>query len=86
MRAETLDRFTEAFGRCGFRREAFYPCYGLAEATLIVTGGFKRPPPVVRSFDADALENNQVVDALRRRGGRARRWSAAAATCSTRRS
>ena len=29
------------FAPCGFRREAFYPCYGLAEATLIVSGGFK---------------------------------------------
>jgi len=38
IRAQTLDRFAEAFAPAGFRREAFYPCYGLAEATLIVTG------------------------------------------------
>jgi amino acid adenylation domain-containing protein len=42
VRAATLDRFAEAFAPAGFRREAFYPCYGLAEATLIVTGG--QPP------------------------------------------
>jgi acyl-CoA synthetase (AMP-forming)/AMP-acid ligase II len=41
VRAETMDRFSEAFAECGFRREAFYPCYGLAEATLIVAGGYK---------------------------------------------
>ncbi|NMO23678.1 AMP-binding protein, partial [Pyxidicoccus fallax] len=41
IRAETLERFTEAFAPWGFRREAFYPCYGLAEATLIVSGGEK---------------------------------------------
>ncbi|MFP5264075.1 MAG: amino acid adenylation domain-containing protein [Blastocatellia bacterium] len=35
----TLDRFARAFTSCGFRRSAFYPCYGLAEATLFVTGG-----------------------------------------------
>ncbi|MEM8780318.1 MAG: fatty acyl-AMP ligase, partial [Cyanobacteria bacterium P01_G01_bin.49] len=35
---KTLDQFAEAFAPCGFRREAFYPCYGLAEATLFVTG------------------------------------------------
>ena len=40
VRAETLDAFAEAFAPCGFRREAFYPCYGLAEATLIVSGGY----------------------------------------------
>ena len=37
-----------AFAPCGFRREAFYPCYGLAEATLIVTGGRADGEPVVR--------------------------------------
>ena len=64
VRAETIDAFTKAFEGCGFRREAFYPCYGMAEATLIVSGGFKSAPPVVRSFDGRSLENNQVVDAL----------------------
>ena len=39
VRAATLDRFAATFGAVGFRREAFYPCYGLAEATLMVTGG-----------------------------------------------
>jgi acyl transferase domain-containing protein/acyl-CoA synthetase (AMP-forming)/AMP-acid ligase II/acyl carrier protein len=38
VRAETLSRFAEAFAPCGFRREAFFPCYGLAEATLIAAG------------------------------------------------
>jgi amino acid adenylation domain-containing protein len=42
VRAETLERFAEAFASCGFRREAFYPCYGLAEATLFVTGPHPR--------------------------------------------
>jgi amino acid adenylation domain-containing protein len=44
VRAATLDRFAAAFAPAGFRRAAFYPCYGLAEATLIVTGG--QPPRV----------------------------------------
>ncbi|HKH46547.1 MAG TPA: amino acid adenylation domain-containing protein [Thermoanaerobaculia bacterium] len=39
VRAETLERFAAAFAPSGFRREAFYPCYGLAEATLFVSGG-----------------------------------------------
>jgi len=64
VRAETLDAFTRMFEPVGFRREAFYPCYGMAEATLIVSGGFKAALPVVRTFDAEALENHQVVDAL----------------------
>jgi 8-amino-7-oxononanoate synthase len=64
VRAATLERFATKFEPCGFRPEAFYPCYGMAESTLIITGGFKSALPVVRSFDSKALENNQVVDAV----------------------
>jgi 8-amino-7-oxononanoate synthase/acyl carrier protein len=64
VREETVESFTRTFEPCGFRREAFYPCYGLAEATLIVSGGYRSAPPVIRHFDSKALENNQVVDAL----------------------
>ncbi|MGL5795069.1 MAG: AMP-binding protein, partial [Waterburya sp.] len=39
IRHDTLERFSETFTDCGFRREAFYPCYGMAEATLLVSGG-----------------------------------------------
>ncbi len=62
IRAETIDRFTDAFGECGFRREAWYPCYGLAESTLIVTGHHWGRPPVIRTFDARALSENRVVE------------------------
>ncbi|MGW7365725.1 fatty acyl-AMP ligase [Streptomyces sp. NPDC054841] len=44
VRAATLRRFTETFGPAGFRREALYPCYGLAEATLMVTGSSVEAP------------------------------------------
>jgi 8-amino-7-oxononanoate synthase len=62
VRAETIERFSAAFAECGFRREAFYPCYGLAEATLIVTGGYKQSPPEIHSFDVANLEKNLVVE------------------------
>jgi acyl-CoA synthetase (AMP-forming)/AMP-acid ligase II len=61
VRADTLDRFAAAFASCGFRREAFYPCYGLAEATLMVSGGVKADPPVIEHAEAERLENGQVV-------------------------
>ncbi len=64
IRSETLEQFAKMFEPCGFRREAFYPCYGLAESTLIVSGGLKAKPPVVRSFDAEALENNRATEVL----------------------
>ncbi|HEU4321538.1 MAG TPA: MupA/Atu3671 family FMN-dependent luciferase-like monooxygenase [Roseiflexaceae bacterium] len=47
VRAETLERFADAFAASGFRRTAFYPCYGLAEATLIVAGGTAGREPAV---------------------------------------
>ncbi|MFM8414858.1 MAG: aminotransferase class I/II-fold pyridoxal phosphate-dependent enzyme, partial [Planctomycetota bacterium] len=61
VRAETIDAFCEAFAVSGFRREAFYPCYGLAESTLMVTGGMKFEQPVIRSFDAAAIETGSAV-------------------------
>ena len=63
IRQETLERFVATFGPCGFRRESFYPCYGLAEATLMVTGSQKGTLPVVRTFQKTALEHNRVVEA-----------------------
>jgi acyl-CoA synthetase (AMP-forming)/AMP-acid ligase II len=38
VRADSLDRFGERFAPQGFRRSSLLPCFGLAEATLIVTG------------------------------------------------
>ncbi len=64
VRAGTLERFAAAFGPCGFRRKAFFPCYGLAEATLFVSGGDRKTPPVVRAFRADDLERHAAVEAV----------------------
>ncbi len=52
IRAQTLDRFAATFAACGFRREAFYPCYGMAESTLFVSGGGKKSPPIVSQVEA----------------------------------
>lgn len=62
VRPETLDAFVEKFGPCGFRREAFYPCFGLAEATLIVTGGFMTLAPTQTYFDAQMLKKGWAVE------------------------
>jgi len=62
VRAETLKRFAEKFEPYGFSPRAFYPCYGMAEATLIVSGGFAVEPPVVRTFDAALIGEGQAVE------------------------
>ncbi|HTE52169.1 MAG TPA: AMP-binding protein, partial [Kofleriaceae bacterium] len=56
VRRDTLDRFADAFAPCGFRREAFFPCYGLAEATLIVSAGAVTSAPIVREVSAASLD------------------------------
>lgn len=38
IQPDTLDAFARKFEPYGFRRESLYPCYGLAEATLFVSG------------------------------------------------
>jgi 8-amino-7-oxononanoate synthase len=57
----TLARFAEAFAPCGFRPTSFYPCYGLAEATLMVTGPTSGNGATVRAFRDDALAHHIVV-------------------------
>ncbi len=47
IRPQTLDSFSARFAAHGFRRRAFYPCYGLAEATLFVSGGRVEEEPRV---------------------------------------
>lgn len=67
IQPSTLGRFAEAFKDCGFQPRAFYPCYGLAESTLIVSGGRKDRMPVIRSFDRDELEKNWAFETFRPR-------------------
>lgn len=53
---ELLRRFSDAFSPCGFRAEAFFPVYGLAEATVAVTFPDKLAPTVVDRVDRATLE------------------------------
>ncbi|MBV8203192.1 MAG: fatty acyl-AMP ligase [Acidobacteria bacterium] len=65
VRAETMERFAETFGECGFQARAFFPCYGLAEATLFVSGGSgagaMRTAPRVAAFDRGLLEAGEAA-------------------------
>ncbi|MBE9128725.1 MULTISPECIES: fatty acyl-AMP ligase [unclassified Coleofasciculus] len=70
VRAETIERFVTAFEPCGFRRQAFYPCYGMAETTLFLSGGLKSAMPVIFQVKGAALEQNQVVPACGETGSR----------------
>jgi len=64
IRAETLEQFSEKFAECGFSYSAFYPCYGMAETTLLATGGNKNQKPMIQRVLAGELERNSVVKSL----------------------
>ncbi len=60
IRCATLEAFAQRFAPFGFQRSAFLPCYGMAETTLIVTGGPAETRPVITSFDRAGLDEKIV--------------------------
>ncbi|MFD7614232.1 amino acid adenylation domain-containing protein, partial [Streptomyces sp. NPDC059828] len=55
VRARTLERFARRMAPHGFDAGSFFPCYGLAEATLMVSGRRVGGAPVAHTFDTDSL-------------------------------
>jgi acyl-CoA synthetase (AMP-forming)/AMP-acid ligase II len=55
-----MKRFADKFSACGFNPSAFHPCYGLAEATLFVTGGNDRSSAVVKTVSSHGLMEHRV--------------------------
>ncbi|HSF43553.1 MAG TPA: amino acid adenylation domain-containing protein [Thermoanaerobaculia bacterium] len=70
VRPETLERFARTFSPYGFRSDALFPCYGLAETTLIVSGGSPEAPAVSRRFDTRELGRDRAVEAADGEAGR----------------
>jgi 8-amino-7-oxononanoate synthase/acyl carrier protein len=64
VRPQTLEKFSDRFRANGFRAEACYPCYGMAETTLLVTGGFKLIPPAKGWFSGKAIDTHRVEAAV----------------------
>ncbi|HEY5028847.1 MAG TPA: fatty acyl-AMP ligase, partial [Candidatus Angelobacter sp.] len=60
VRSQTMRRFAERFSAAGFKPKAFTPCYGLAEATLLVSGRASEDEPPILEMDTDALAHHQV--------------------------
>jgi len=61
VRYDTICKFSEKFKRFGFQKEAFYPAYGLAESTLLVSGGKRAAPPVLEMVKRTDLGENRVL-------------------------
>ena len=67
VRAATLERFAAAFAPCGFRPEAFLPCYGLAEGTLLAATVQRGAGATVGAFATAELEQHRAVRRRQRR-------------------
>jgi acyl transferase domain-containing protein/acyl-CoA synthetase (AMP-forming)/AMP-acid ligase II/acyl carrier protein len=61
VRPDTLRNFSKSFAHCGFSQESFRPAYGLAEATLIVSGRSEGGAPIMPAVKAEELRRNRVV-------------------------
>lgn len=60
IQAATIERFTTFFAAAGFRSSAFFPCYGLAENTLMATAARRGEGAVTSRFDPSGLEEGQA--------------------------
>ncbi|MGD1856297.1 MAG: fatty acyl-AMP ligase [Leptolyngbyaceae cyanobacterium] len=63
LRMATLERFANRFAEYGFRSEAFYPCYGMAESTLMITGGDHTRAPKQLTVDEENLAAHRIQSA-----------------------
>lgn len=61
VRFEVIERFSRQARRAGFRAEAMVPCYGMAEATLMVTCARVGRPPRILWVQSAELERNRLV-------------------------
>jgi acyl-CoA synthetase (AMP-forming)/AMP-acid ligase II len=60
VRAETIESFAATFAGHGFERAATFPAYGMAEATLLISGGRRGAGPVTRAVGRSALQAHRV--------------------------
>jgi acyl-CoA synthetase (AMP-forming)/AMP-acid ligase II/acyl carrier protein len=61
IRRSTLERFASKFQPLQFQSKFFYPCYGMAESTLMISGGNVDQEPVYCAIASQSLEQKQVV-------------------------
>jgi fatty-acyl-CoA synthase len=61
IQPKTLQKFTEKFARYGFRPEAHFPVYGLAESTVCVATSPLNRGPLIDVVERDALETKSVA-------------------------
>ena len=61
VRADTIERFTATFSPYGFEPRAVCPLYGMAEATVLISGGGRGAGPVIRTVSREGFQRHQVA-------------------------
>jgi len=60
VRAESIQQFTNTFKQYGFKQSAMYPCYGMAESTLFISGSSPIRIPNVLTINKQAFEKKSI--------------------------
>lgn len=60
IQAQVIEAFADAFGDCGFEKQAFMPCYGLAESTLMVSWQPVHQVPKVVTVSTSNLADGHI--------------------------
>jgi acyl-CoA synthetase (AMP-forming)/AMP-acid ligase II len=60
VRADTIDRFAETFAPHGFDPRAFWPAYGMAEASVLISAGHRGRGSVTRTVSRAGLQRYGV--------------------------
>lgn len=62
VRSDSLEAFSDKFRKCGFKASSFLPCYGLAEASLLVSGGGRVARPNMRYVEKSAYYGGELLN------------------------
>ncbi len=60
IRPETMNRFASHFSNAGITKVSLFPCYGMAETTLVVSCSKYNNPPIVLQLEKEKLYNGKI--------------------------
>jgi acyl-CoA synthetase (AMP-forming)/AMP-acid ligase II len=63
VHAETIKRFVDTFAAHGFNPDTVFPAYGMAEATLLISGGRRGDGHITRAVSRSALQAHSATEA-----------------------
>ncbi len=62
VKVDTFHKFRDEFELYGFKAGSFYPGYGMAESTLVISGGERGEVPRIIYADSEELKQNKIIE------------------------